>query len=419
MKTTITKVLAVLATAALFTACKKDNTESSITRGEYILTVTPIASTGVADYLVNVPGLDEGSVSTLGNGQEQDGTYRYYVTHNGKFFSMLYGQGNPGAVTAYNNQNGRLNKLTNFQSETVQAFAPVNNDILMAKLPRAIATTGETLINYYQISTNSLQITKEGTLNALAPANNGEIAHFTWLQQVGNKVYAPFQGINNRSFDTEYPDQAWVAIYSYPEMTLEKVIEDDRTSFIGRYFTNGLGVVENGDVYAFSSSVAQGLVPDVVNGKDTVKRVITSTKPSAITRIKSGTEAFDSYYLNFETASGGYAITNWMYIGNNKFIAHILPVATKGAYTAGKELAVVDVVAQTVTKITGLPNSGEIKSLTTNNYTPKDGNTAYIGVNLNSGIGYIYKIDAAAKTATQGLKVEGGTITAVQYLKNS
>src|SRR5690606_9145237 len=109
---------------------------------------------------------------------------------------------------------------------------------------------------------------------------------------------------------TEYPDQAWIAVYSYPNMELEKVIQDDRTSFIGRYFTNGLGVVENGDVYAFSSSTAQGLVPDVVNGKDTVKRVITTTKPSAITRIKNGTDAFDTYYLNFETASGGNIITN-------------------------------------------------------------------------------------------------------------
>ncbi len=419
MKTTLIKALALVATAVSFTACKKDNNTDNVTRGEYILTVTPIASTGVADYLVNVPDLESSSVSILGNGQEQDGTYRYYVTHKGKFFSMLYGQGNPGAVTAYNNTNGKLNKLTNFQSETVQAFAPVNDDILMTKLPRAIATTGETLINYYQVSANSLQITKQGTINALTPANNGEIAHFTWLQQVGNKVFAPFQSIKNRNFDTDFPDEAWVAVYSYPNMELETVIKDSRTSFIGRYFTNGLGVVENGDVYAFSNSVAQGLIPDIVNGKDTVKRVLTSTKPSAITRIKSGTTAFDSYFLNFETVSGGYAITNWIYIGNNKFIAHIVPTAEKGAYTVGKELAIVDVVAQTVNKVTGLPNKGEIKSLTGNNYTPKDGNTAYIGVNLTSGIGYIYKIDAAAKTATQGLKVEGGTITAVQYLQNN
>lgn len=414
MKTQLTKALAIVATAAIFTACKKDN-PSNVTRGEYIVTVTPVASTGVADYLINVPSLDNGSTSTFGNGLEQDGTYRYYLTHKGKFFSMLYGQGNPGAVTAYNNANGRLNKLTNFQTETVQAFAAVNDDILLTKVPRTINTAGSTLYTYYQVSTNSLQITKEGTLDALAPANNGEIAHFSWLQQVGNKVYAPFFPIKNGSFDSDFHDQAWIAVYSYPEMQLEKTIHDDRTSFIGRYFTNGLGVVENGDIYAFSTSVAT--TSDKVGDKN-VKR-FTDTQPSAITRIKSGTEAFDSYYLDFEQASNGYVITNWIYVGNNKFIANIQPKAEKGAYTTGKELAVLDVAAKTVNKISGLPALGEIKSLTSSNYTPKDGNTAYIGVNLTSGIGYVYKIDASAKTATQGLKVEGGTITAVQYLKNN
>lgn len=414
MKIKITKALVLIATAATFTACKKENS-SNVTRGEYIVTVTPVASTGVADYLINVPSLDNGSASTFGNGLEQDGTYRYYLTHKGKFFSMLYGQGNPGAVTAYKNVDGRLNKLTNFQTETVQAFAAVNDDILLTKVPRTINTSGSTLYTYYQVSTNSLQITKEGTLDALAPANNGEIAHFSWLQQVGNKVYAPFFPIKNGSFDSDFHDQAWIAVYSYPEMQLEKTIHDDRTSFIGRYFTNGLGVVENGDIYAFSTSVAT--TSDKVDEKN-VKR-FTDTKPSAITRIKSGTDKFDDYYLDFEQASNGYVITNWLYIGNNKFIANIQAKAEKGAYNTGKELAVLDVSAKTVNKISGLPALGEIKSLTSNNYTPKDGNTAYIGVNLASGIGYIYKIDANSKTATPGLQIEGGTITAIQYLKNN
>src|SRR5690606_38205439 len=99
--------------------------------------------------------------------------------------------------------------------------------------------------------------TAEGTLDAVAPTQNGEIAHFSWIKQVGNKVYAPFFSIKNNSFDTEYPDFAGIAVYSYPEMAYEKTILDDRTSFIGRYFTDGLAVVENGDTYAFSSSVAQ------------------------------------------------------------------------------------------------------------------------------------------------------------------
>ncbi|WP_443938493.1 DUF4374 domain-containing protein [Pedobacter sp. MW01-1-1] len=411
-----TKALAMLAMAGTLASCSKESENpTEETKGNYIITVTPVASTAVADYLLTTNSLETGTISPAGKGIEQDGTYRYYVTHNNKFFSMLYGQGNPGAVTTYNIQDGKLTKISNFQSETVQAFAPVNDDILLTKLPRTINATGATNITWYQVNTNSLLISATGTLDAMAPGNNGEIAHFSWLQQVGNKVFAPFFSIKNGSFWTDHPDEAWIAVYSYPGMQLEKTIKDNRTSFIGRYFTNGLGVVENGDTYAFSSSVAanEDLSTAVTNDSK-----ITSTKPSAITRIKSGTTEFDqTYYFNFETALTGYYITNWLYIGSNTFVAQVQPIASKGAYTAGKELAIVNVVNKTVTKVTGLPALADIKSVTTNNYTPKDSKTAYFGINLTAGGGYIYKIDAATATATQGLKVDAGTITAVQYLK--
>lgn len=106
--------------------------ENPDANGRYVIASTPIASDGVADYLLTADDLHQGTISTVGNGIEQDGTYRYYVTHNNKFFSLLYGQGNPGAVTTYElNQTGQLIKISDFQSETVQAFAPVNDDILM------------------------------------------------------------------------------------------------------------------------------------------------------------------------------------------------------------------------------------------------------------------------------------------------
>lgn len=406
MKAKLTKAIMAVAFTAALTSCKKDKNNIPENPGNFVLAVTPIASTGVADYLVTASSLEEGAVSIIGNGVEQDGTYRYYVTANNKFFSMLYGQGNPGAVTSYDIKDGKLNKLSNFVSETVQAFAPVNEDILMLKIPRTINATGATLANYYRVNTNnSTAISGEGTIDAIAPTGNGEIAHFSWIRQVGTKVFAPFFSIKNRSFETDYPDFAGIAVYSYPAMQLEKVIKDTRTSFIGRYFVDGLGLVENGDIYAFSSSVA-------VNGG-----VLTSTKPSAITRIKAGTTEFDqSYFYNFETISGGYVITNWIYIGSNNFIANVTPKAEKGAYVTGKQLAVVNVADKTFKLITGTPAAADVQTVTTNNYTPNDGKHAYIGFNLKDGTTYVYKIDAAAGTAVKGLKVEGGLITAIQHL---
>lgn len=407
MKTMITKAVSVLMFAAILSSCKKSNKEVVPENpGNFVLAVTPAAVTGVADYLVTASSLDEGKVSIIGNGVEQDGTYRYYVTSGSKFFSMLYGRGNPGAVTVYDVKDGKLNKLSDFTAATVHAFAPVNKDILMVKVPRAYAATGPTLANWYIVSTESNRQTTEGTLDAVTPSQNGEIAHFSWIKQVGNKVFAPFFSIKNNGFETDYPDFAGIAVYAYPSMQYEKTIKDSRTSFIGRYFTDGLAVVENGDTYAFSSSVAQK------------GGVLTSTKPSAISRIKAGTTEFDlDYLINFETASAGNVITDWLYLGQNKFVVHMEPKASKGAYNVGKILGILDVANKTVTKVTGFPIAADIVDVTANNYSPKDGKTGYVGVNLTDGTTWVYKVDAGTATATKGLKVEGGLITAIQHLK--
>jgi len=397
--------LATLLVGGALASCSDDNAAPA-GGGPYILTVTPTASTGVADYLLNANSLESGTASIIGNGIEQDGTYRYYVTHNKKFFSMLYGQGNPGAVTIYNNPGGKLTRLTNFQSETVQAFAPVNKDILMFKISRSLASP---ISSWYKVDTDSLLFKKRGTgtINTLTMTHNGELGFFSWLQQVGDKVYAPYFCIGGPGggFNTAHPDSTWIAVFNYADMSLNKIIRDNRTSSIGRYFRNGLSVQENGDVYGFSSAVA------------TTSNTLSSTKPSAVVRIKSGATEFDkSYLLNFENLSGGMNITNWQYLGNSIYLTQATTKAEKGAYTDGLNIGILNVADGTYKPVTGMPAKADIASITYNNYTPKDGKTGYIGVNLKDGTSYVYKVDATTLAATRGLQVEGGTITAVQYL---
>jgi len=388
-------------------SCKKDN-KAPVNYGNFVVAVTPVAATAVADYLLTASSLDTGIISTKKNGVEQDGTYRYYVTHQNKLFSMLYGQGNPGAVTVYNLEQGNLNKISNAVTETVQAFAPVNDDILLMKISRNVTNP---TTSWYQFNTKSLQIEKQGTINSLELNNNGELAFFSWIKQVGNKVYAPYfsiKGCCSATFGTAYPDQAWIAVYSYPEMKLEKIIKDDRTSFIGRYFTDGLEELENGDVYAFSSNIASA------NGNSAT---FNSTKPSSVTRLKAGQTEFDkSYLLDFEALSGGLNITNWIYVGNNKFVVLSNTKEKKGAYNTGTIVGILDVNTKSYQKVTGLPEQADIKSISSNNYSAVDGKYGYIGVNLTSGLGYIYRIDVNNATSTMGLKVDGGTITAIEHL---
>ncbi|UCS94242.1 DUF4374 domain-containing protein [Echinicola marina] len=368
----------------------------------FVIASTPTASDGVADYLLTTTSLTSGTISTVANGIEQDGTYRYYITINDKFFSLLYGQGNPGAVTTYElNNQGKLTKQSNFQSETVQAFAEVDDDLLMMKIPRSGAEDA----TWYQMDTELLQITDDGLTNIVDVANNGERAHFTWLTQVGDKVFAPYMSIKgccDDTFGTNYPDSAWIAVYDYPSMELEKVIKDNRTSYIGRYFTEGLTVVENGDVYAFSSGVA------TTNGEGS------STLPSAFLRIKAGETEFDeSYYFNIEAVADGYHVTDKTYLGDGKFVVHMHN--EKGAYTTGARLGIVNVHEKSFKWVSGTPAVEKVLRVTTNNYSLMDGNTAYIGYTTEEG-SWVYEVDAETAVATQGLKVEGGTITAISKL---
>lgn len=403
---------ALFIAAAIFTSCSDDDTpkqgETPQKGAKYLITATPKASEGVADYILTTDNLSQGKISTVGNGIEQDGTYRYYVTSNNKFFSLLYGQGNPGAVTTYQlNNKGTLDKLSNFQSETVQAFAPVKDDLLLMKISRS---SDSPIASWYRLDTRTSQFVAEGQINTkdLANKENGELAFFTWVTQVDDYVYLPYYTIKGNStdrFGTAYPNEANIAVYSYPEMEYVKTIHDDRTSHIGRYFNNGLSVDEKGDAYAFSSSIA------TTNGE------ITSTKPSAITRIKKGETAFDqTFYYNIEEASGNRYITSHLYLGNGKFLVNLHDTASKGTYSTGKDLAIVDVYAKTLTDVTGLPTKEDIESIASKgHYVSKAEGIVYIGITTKTG-SYVYNIDATTAKATQGIEVEGGTITAISKL---
>lgn len=401
--------------SALLFACKKDNNPSpdpdpnNPEKGRFVLAVNPIASTAVADYLLTASTIESGTISTTGNGLEQDGTYRYYTTSGNKFFSMLYGQGNPGAVTIYNlNDQSQLTKLSNFQSETVQAFAPVDKDILMVKMGRSVTSP---VTRWYQVSTDSLVIRGEGQFNAMDLAANGEVAEFSWIQQVGNKVFAPYfciKGTTDGGWTTSYPDSAWVAVFSYPDMKLEKIIRDNRTSSIGMYFLNGLAVVGNGDVYAFS--------PSNTVGKSGTEQFFNSTKPSSITRIKSGTTEFDQTYLfDVEAVSGGAYVAGWIYVGNNTVVAAMNTKDKKSQWQAANKLAVINLETKSFQWVTGLPEAATISDFSMTNYSPENG-IAYLGITTTDNKSAVYKVDANTAVATRGLEVTGGIITAIQWV---
>lgn len=367
----------------------------------FIIAASSLEYQGVADYLLTVSDVENGSVSLKNNGIEQDGAYRYYLTTNNKFYSLLYGQGAPGAVTAYKlNKEGKLQKLNNFISETVQVYGAMNNDFVMWKVPRS----GEPVAPWWIYNTVSDSFTADGAINTVDLANNGERAHFSGLTQIGNKLVAPYfsmRGISGDVWGTSFANTAWAAVYSYPSMKLEKVITSDKSSYIGAYFKNGLVQDENGDGYAYSSANVKGDNDQLL-----------TTNPSGIMKIDGKTLEFDdSYFWNIEEATGGYFVNSFIYAGKGNFIARLQN--NKAADDGDVKYATLNVYNKTHKWITGLPEG--IKDLgfsDKGNYALLDGKTVYIGVTTTEG-SFIYKLDAQAATAKRGIKVEGGTITAI------
>jgi len=411
MRKSYLKCFFVLGMGMLLVACSDD--DKTVDPGtnpivpstsRYVVASAPIGSSGVADYLLTTSDLSQGTVSTVGKGIEQDGSYRYYLTHKGKFFSLLYGQGNPGAVTTYTlNEAGELVKKSDFQSETVQVFAPAGDDILTIKVPRS----GNESASWFRINADQSKIVGEGQVNIVKLAGNGERAHFTWATQVGDKIFAPYMSIKGAApdvFGTAYPDSSWIAVFSYPGMQLEKVIKDNRTSSLGSYFNNGLLVDENGDTYGFSPAVA------TTSGKQT------GVKPSAFVKIKKGTTEFDrSYFFNVQQKSGGKKVIGQTYLGKGKSLLYMLTDPNDQYGTT--RLAIADIYNQTFTWVTGTPESIVSGSAYYNNNTVSaDGKTIYVGINTDAG-SWVYTLDIATAMAKQGLKVEGGEITAIVKVK--
>lgn len=371
---------------------------------QYVVVATPDGQLYEgADYVLQTGSLTEGSITIKGAGIEQDG-YRYYAFNNNKVFSLLYGQGNPGDVVAYNlDSSGKLKHVATVNTPTVQVFGKFNKDLILIKSPRS----GDANATLLRINTEDPQIATTEYVDVVKLADNGERAHFTGVFQVGDEIYAPYyciKGIANAVFHSDYSDSTWVAVFSYPDLKLKRVIKDNRTSHIGYYFAqSGLEQIENGDVYAFSTATLGG------------DGVVPSTKPSAAIRIKSGATEFDKdYFFNIQEKSGGHHLYNAHYLGSNKFFLTMYAEENKTSGTYS--FAIVDVVTQSFTWVKGMPAPADIAAIGRLPYVSEDGKTIAWGITTKTESPYIYVVDVATATAKKGLKVEAGAITAVGKL---
>lgn len=355
-------------------------------------------STEATDYIVQSKDLMTGVITPVGQGIEQK-SYRMYEVVGKTLLSITY-QGT-NVVPGYTlNDKGLLTKKNGeFSILRLHARGVVDENRMFGMF---VPRDGSAEATFYEINASTMSVAKTAKLNVFEAANNWkEWAYFNDVRLVGGKVFAPYFQIKNSGFDTQYADSAYLAIYSYPELKLEKIIKDDRTGTLGRYASNDvLSITENGDVYAYSAAgaIAAGNVP--------------STKPSGILRIKNGATDFDKdYFFNIETVSGGYKICGMKYIGGGKALAQIFSfkdhVAADKWSNRDCRLVIIDFNAKSITNVDGVPlhTGGSLQY-----GAVIDKGVAYLQVqNTADGI-HIYKVDIATAKGTKGAKVQGKAV---------
>ena len=188
-------------------------------------------------------------------------------------------------------------------------------------------------------------------------------------------------------------DSAVVAICDY-SLNIQKMIYDNRIgTSVGamrsvRYTQSGLD--DNGNMYVFSGSSA------------------TDSKVGAL-RIKKGETEFDkSYMFDILSKADGYRFRKAFHISGSKFLLEFYTDKTKyGNMDASGKMAVVDMDAQSLTWVTGLPDASTVSFGWGDGYAGAYYLPVAAPTSMSGGSGSttsvtptIYKIDATTGVAT-------------------
>ncbi|WP_102407497.1 DUF4374 domain-containing protein [Parabacteroides bouchesdurhonensis] len=413
------------------------------------------ASVGDANSLLTADKLNEGTVSAKNNGTVTESGTQWIFYGDKYLYRLVYNQGNAGITSSYVlNAKGKVEERDNtYEIKRFTSYGIYNNYIITSStgdlgeqysdengyLPKGFLLSYLDVVNE-SFTTNSDVIMSENYLG------NGEFVTLAGILQVNNKIYSAAipmglskygvkaeggryvkypelvkqesGGSGSGAYEkgelqwTQYPDEAWIAIYGNEKFTNPKLIKTDKISYAcGRnrsQYYQTIWAADNGDVYVFSPSYAKTMTADVQK----------TSLPAGVVRIKAGTEDFDSdYYCNLEEQTNGKAFVRCWHITEDYFmlLMYDRPLTETG-FTAN-QLAIYKGEDKKLTYITGMPSTDIISGFGNTPYT-EDG-IAYIPVTTTDGSQpAIYRIDPKTAMATKGITVESDQITGVGKLKS-
>jgi len=395
------------------------------------------ASTGENGILVTSEKLDEGTVTTKNNGlTTESGTY--WVYFNDKYlYRLVYNQGNAGVGSSYIlTEDGKVEERdVTFETRRFTSYG-FYNDYLITSSAGDMSKTDENGFAAKGFMFSYLDVEKETITNsdAIEVENylgNGEYVTLAGILQVGSKIYSAAVpmglsqygvkadggkyviypelvktesgGSNSGAYVegelqwTQYPDEAWVAIYNNEKFESPKLIKTDKISYAcGRnksQYYQMIWAADNNDIYVFSPSYAKVMTADVQK----------TTLPAGVARIKAGSEEFDSsYYSNIEEQSGGKSFVRSWHLTDDYFLLLMYdrPFSETG-YTAN-QLAIFKGETGQLTYVTGMPSD-----VTGYGNTPYvENGIAYVATTITDAQPAIYCINPETAVATKGLTVE-------------
>ena len=439
---------AALCAAGTLTSCSDDDNNTTDTNppgGQSGISRYVIAAQGDdAAYLVTSESLDEGSVTILNNGTETEGG-SYWVFYGERYlFSLQYNDGAAGTGSSFvlNGQTGQVNEKNAYTFNRVTTVGTWGNHVITASTndgsqeQDAAGNYAKYLqFNYLNVNDGTTTTGRRIAENFLG---NGEIVSFAGFVETGGRLYTSVvpmgmshYGVNtfpdkvtdpdlvaksdggqgSGSYtagqipSTQYPDSAFVAIYSGDSFNETPVIA--RTGKIG--FASGrnrsqyyqtIWAADNGDLYVFSP----GFGRTATSSADLKK--VTGTLPSGVVRIKAGQTQFDpDYYYNLEAQGTGHPMFRCWHITADYFLLQMYSEGTMSGKNAPvAELAVFKGESGVLTPVTnGLPAKEDIASLGT---PYSENGVAYIPVVTTDGSSpALYKIDPVTASATKGLTI--------------
>lgn len=451
---------ALLATSLIFYSCESNTPEIDDDKDNDVIEKYIIAAgSGEANYLLTSDELDEGSATISNNGLETE-IGSYWAYYQDKYlFRLVYNQANAGVSSSYFlNKNGKIEERNNtYEIKRFTSYGTFKKYIITSSTGDVSKSNTDNnkylpkgfLFSYLDVEKEEYRSNQDVILSENY-LGNGEFVTLSGILESNNKLYsAPIPmglsqygaSANNGEYVkypelvktedggsassaykkgelqwTQYPNEAWVAIYNNETMQTPKLIKTNKISYAcGRFksqYYQTMWAADNGDIYVFSPSFAKTMTAEVQR----------TTLPAGVVRIKAGESDFDqSYYCNLEEQTGGNSFLRTWHIGGDNFLLLMYDKPFTDTFSASdtpaSRLAIFNGGTKKLSYVTGLPSPEKIQGFANTPYF--ENGKAYVAVTtLDGQQPAIYKIDTATATAKKGITVQSNQIAAVGKLKS-